>query len=310
VEKARTEDRLSLKVPTAAKRLVLALEAIGFKSVKARPGELIITLNNETQVFLYPDVRRRWGSVFLDAVIGINNLKLEARLQGSGWESPPPTDALGCWQASSRLTQPKARSMKAGADGHRGAARRGVARAAGHTAPGQRLKWTGRTAGARPNPCRMRLRRAAASPIRRPGRRIGYPTGSRELPLFFAGPRESSGSLPLRYLAVRDGRQGRRQPVLLRCRPAPGCRKPAVVLHRAGRDRSGSVRRLGHHDRRGEGYRSPCVGVRHPRYHQQEPIGHSPMASQTRRAVSAPEKFCCPVTRFPSRTAKLRQRPA
>lgn len=86
VEKPSAEDRLSLKVATAAKRLVLALEAIGFKSVKAHPRKLIMTLNDETEVFLYPDVRRRWGSVFLDAVIGVNNLKLDARLLRSGWE--------------------------------------------------------------------------------------------------------------------------------------------------------------------------------------------------------------------------------
>jgi hypothetical protein len=86
VEKASTKDRLSLKVATAAKRLVPALEAIGFKSVRARPRRLIINLNDETEVFLYPDVRRRWGSVFLDAVIGVENLKLQARLLRSGWE--------------------------------------------------------------------------------------------------------------------------------------------------------------------------------------------------------------------------------
>lgn len=35
-----------------------------------------------------------------------------------------------------------------------------------------------------------------------------------------------------------------------------------------------------------------------------------PRLSMIKRAVSPPEKFCWPVMRFPSRTAKLRQRPA
>ena len=37
---------------------------------------------------------------------------------------------------------------------------------------------------------------------------------------------------------------------------------------------------------------------------------HCPSAAMTARAVSSPEKFCWPVTRLPSRTAKPRQRPA
>jgi hypothetical protein len=81
---ASSKDRPSLKVATAKKRLIPALEAVGFKSAKAR--KLIIILNDETEVFLYPNVRRRWGSVFLDAVIGVENLKLQARLLRSGWE--------------------------------------------------------------------------------------------------------------------------------------------------------------------------------------------------------------------------------
>lgn len=39
-------------------------------------------------------------------------------------------------------------------------------------------------------------------------------------------------------------------------------------------------------------------------------IGQRPRASMTRAAVAAPEKFCWPVIRLPSRTAKLRHRPA
>lgn len=37
---------------------------------------------------------------------------------------------------------------------------------------------------------------------------------------------------------------------------------------------------------------------------------YSPSASMTFSAVSVPEKFCCPVIRFPSRTANPRHNPA
>jgi hypothetical protein len=86
---ANSKDRPTLKVATAAKRLVTALEAIGFKSVNARPRKLVMKLNDETEVFLYPGVRRRWGSVVVDPIIGVNNRKLQARLLRSGWEGEP-----------------------------------------------------------------------------------------------------------------------------------------------------------------------------------------------------------------------------
>jgi hypothetical protein len=87
--KESSKDRPTLKVETAEKRLVPALEAIGFRSVKARPRALVVNVNDETEVFLYPGVGRRWGSVVIDPIIGVDNLRLKARLLHSGWEGDP-----------------------------------------------------------------------------------------------------------------------------------------------------------------------------------------------------------------------------
>jgi len=91
VSEGSSKERPTLKVATAAKRLVTALEAIGFKSVKARSPKLVVNLNDETEVFLHPGVRRRWGSVVIDPVIGVDNLELKARLLRSGgfWTTQP-----------------------------------------------------------------------------------------------------------------------------------------------------------------------------------------------------------------------------
>jgi hypothetical protein len=86
-----SKDRSALKVTAATKRLVTALEAIGFKSVKGRTPTLVMNLNDETEVILRPGVRRRSGSVLVDPVIAVNNTKLQARLLRSGgfWTTQP-----------------------------------------------------------------------------------------------------------------------------------------------------------------------------------------------------------------------------
>jgi len=75
-----------LKVATAVKRLVATLETIGFKSIKARTPTMVMNLNDETEVTLYPGVQRHAGSVLIDPVIVLYNTKLNARLLRSGWK--------------------------------------------------------------------------------------------------------------------------------------------------------------------------------------------------------------------------------
>jgi hypothetical protein len=84
-----SKGRPTLKVAAAAQRLVAALEAIGFKSVRANPPKLSMNLNDETEVILHPGVGRRWGSVLIDPIIVLYNTKLQARLLRSGWEGDP-----------------------------------------------------------------------------------------------------------------------------------------------------------------------------------------------------------------------------
>jgi hypothetical protein len=47
---------------------------------------MVMQLNDETEVTLYPGVQRRLGSVLIDPVIVLYNTKLSARLLHSGWK--------------------------------------------------------------------------------------------------------------------------------------------------------------------------------------------------------------------------------
>jgi hypothetical protein len=69
-----------LTVAVVTKRLVSALEAIGFVRIKGRNPKLVKKLNDETEIFLYPGVSRRGSEIVVDPVIGVENVTLRARL--------------------------------------------------------------------------------------------------------------------------------------------------------------------------------------------------------------------------------------
>jgi hypothetical protein len=90
--KSSSKDRPTLKTATVLKQLVSALEAVGFKWKKAyypKSYGLTIVLNDETEVTLFPGVRKHSGSVVIDPVIALYNTKLKARILSSGWDCEP-----------------------------------------------------------------------------------------------------------------------------------------------------------------------------------------------------------------------------
>jgi len=69
-----------LTVSAAAHRLTSELAALGFVVTKARPLRLVRKINDETEVFVYPGVRKRGTDILVDPVIGVENTILRERL--------------------------------------------------------------------------------------------------------------------------------------------------------------------------------------------------------------------------------------
>jgi hypothetical protein len=69
-----------LSVTGVAERLVSAMKAIQFTPVAGRPLKLIRKPNEETEIFLYPGVRRRGRGIRIDPIIGVENVTLRERL--------------------------------------------------------------------------------------------------------------------------------------------------------------------------------------------------------------------------------------
>lgn len=69
-----------LTVATVAARLTSELEGLGFVRVKAKTLKLVKKINDETEIFIYPGASRHRGEVFVDPIIGVENVILRARL--------------------------------------------------------------------------------------------------------------------------------------------------------------------------------------------------------------------------------------
>jgi hypothetical protein len=69
-----------LNVSEVAERLVSALERIQFTVSERKPLKLITKINEQTEVFLYPGIKRNGRGIRIDPIIGVENVTLRARL--------------------------------------------------------------------------------------------------------------------------------------------------------------------------------------------------------------------------------------
>jgi hypothetical protein len=79
----------NLVVDAVVARLVSALKAVQFTPVAGKRLKLMRKLNDETEIFLFPGVRRNGKGIRIDPVIGVENVTLRERLlavDANHWE--------------------------------------------------------------------------------------------------------------------------------------------------------------------------------------------------------------------------------
>jgi hypothetical protein len=69
-----------LTVSAVSYRLTSELEALGFVVTKVRSLRLVKKINDQTEVFIHPGVRKRGTDILVDPVIGVENTILRERL--------------------------------------------------------------------------------------------------------------------------------------------------------------------------------------------------------------------------------------
>jgi hypothetical protein len=69
-----------LTVSAVANRLTFELESLGFVLTNAHPLRLAKSINDQSEVFVYPGVRKEGADIRIDPVIGVENTILRQRL--------------------------------------------------------------------------------------------------------------------------------------------------------------------------------------------------------------------------------------
>ena len=79
---------LSTKEPpsAAAQRMVSELKSHGVALPTARSLKLVRKINEQSEVFIYPGVRKKGAGILVDPVIGLENTILRERLVAIGWD--------------------------------------------------------------------------------------------------------------------------------------------------------------------------------------------------------------------------------
>jgi hypothetical protein len=80
-----------LTVSIVAHRLRSELEALGFAVARGRHLRLVKKINDQTEVFIYPGVRKRGADILVDPVIGVENIVLREAILASDPRLEPST---------------------------------------------------------------------------------------------------------------------------------------------------------------------------------------------------------------------------